>query len=67
MTYRQTFSTLQEARKWAYRELDVIDETVYLVREEDTQGCDNFYFATTNEYNNFIKYHSKHQVIEIWE
>lgn len=66
MTYRQTFSTLQEARKWAYRELDVIDETVYLVRE-DTQGYDNFYFATTNEYNNFIKYHSKHQVIEIWE
>ena len=66
MTYRQTFSTLQEARKWAYKELDVIDTTVYLVRE-DIQGYDNFYFATTNEYNNFIKYHSKHQVIEIWE
>lgn len=67
-TYIYSFSSVREARIWAYRELDTRQSSFFLVSEETLQGYTEYYFLNLDEYDRHKALWEKDlDIIEVWE
>ena len=63
-----SFSSVRNARIWAYRELDTRQSLYFLVSEETIQGYTEYYFLNIDEYDRHkALWENDLDIIEVWE
>lgn len=63
-----SFSSVRDARIWAYRELDTRQSSFFLVSEETIQGYTEYYFLNIDEYDRHkALWENDLDIIEVWE